>query len=327
MARTPFTTGTNVVVAVQLDDLAPALIRAGAQVAEKTGGKLTVVHVCEPTNPVAWSYAMGGGFGLESVATIIEDQQIDAATTELKSIVAAIKTTCPVTQKVITGNPASVVAGEASSSGASLIVTGASPGTHRFVPSGLSTALSLMGHATCAVLVMTRESKFDLSRKGFKVLVADDLRDTSHPALSAAYAAAVAAGPGAELLQTHVNGLTRESLAAGLEAALASSRATIASDKTAEEVFGMMMKSIENKLVERLSGIAWAKPPAGLTCKKMVCTGNVTEELEKVLGTFAADLVVYGRHQTFHHKPFMVGQVPFFSVLAHKRPVLVVPAE
>lgn len=319
-------TGAKIVVAVQFDDLSTELLKAADSLAKKISGSVHAVHVCEPTNPIAWSYATGGGFGLENVALMIEEQQLDAAKGKMKDLMKHIDPAGKYSSQILTGNPAQMVSAEAMARGAALIVTGASPGSHRFIPKGLSTALSLMGHSDIPVMVMTKDSKFDLEHQPFRILVADDLRENSVPALRLVVALSKIAA-NSEILQVHVNGLTRETLTSGLETAAATSHSAPITSATAEEVFSIMMKNIESKMEDRLRAAAGTMPAKAVAAKKMVCTGSVTDELQKVLGTFPADVVVYGRHQTFHHKPFSVGQVPFYSVLALRRPVIVAPAD
>lgn len=320
-------TQKKILVAIQFDDLSAHLLSAAAELATQIDGSVHAVHVCELTNPVAWSYATGGGFGLENLATMVEDQQVETAREKMRNFIKQMETPTKFTSEVLTGNPAQIIAAEATAKNATLILTGANPGSHRFIPKGLSTALSLMGHANTPVMVMAAGCKLNFSKEPFRILVADDLRETSLPALKLVTALA-AMIPTAEIMQVHVNGLTRDTLISGLETAAATSHSAPITIGTVEEIFTMMMHNIESKMEERMNSVtSKSLSRTSPDIRRTVRTGPVNEEMQKVLADYPADLLVYGRHQTFHHKPFSVGQVPFHSILSLHRPVVITPAE
>lgn len=54
--------------------------------------------------------------------------------------------------------------------------------------------------------------------------------------------------------------------------------------------------------------------------------GDVPTEIEASIREFEPDLVVFGRHKILRSRPFLIGRMPFQTMLKARRPVLVVPA-
>ena len=225
--------------------------------------------------------------------------------------------------KVLSGSAAHMIAAEAAATNAAFIITGAASVSHRFIPKGISTALTLMSTASVPVLVMKLETILGSPQRDFRVLVADDMRDSGKSALRTALSLACLY-PSSEVFHVHVNSLTLSALEAALDAGpLHRSSPTEGPAKVYELVVREIEEQLEKRALEVMSGL----PSPGINYHPHVRTGAVAKNLDLVIGEFNPDLMVFGRHQTFRSKPFSMGQMPFYSMLSQSIAVMIVPEE
>jgi hypothetical protein len=55
-------------------------------------------------------------------------------------------------------------------------------------------------------------------------------------------------------------------------------------------------------------------------------TGKVADELHEAAQEFAPDLIVFGRHRLLRARPFLIGRMPFRTMVHERRAVLLVPS-
>jgi nucleotide-binding universal stress UspA family protein len=324
-SREFFALKESVLVAVAFDRYTDALVRAGATLAHRTAKNLVLVHVCEPwlELPISKPFA-GEASTLWDVTQAIEANTFDLAAGRLTEVAAM--TGVATQTAVLTGRPAACLTAAAAGYKAALIIVGAGGSGQRLLPFGFSTALALMEQAPVPVMAVGAEMTLDLHKEHNKIMLADDLTEQSEGAVDFAFELAEVVAD-AELHHVHVNGLTLENLQAGILTAAATAHTPVTAGLSAAEVHGVLTARLGERLAERAVGRDEYIEAAGGRYRTKVTTGQVTDELSRLVETVQPDLLIFGRHHTVHRKPLAVGRVPFRAMLAERRPVVVVPAE
>lgn len=325
MTRHALQPGDPIVVAMKFDNLSTHVLRLAFELAERCKLKVAAIHVVEllpiPRNFLAETIT---GIDIAQAARSQQKGELEAARERLEKLAREIDPNgLVITTKVLSGLPAQMIAAEAAATNAAFIITGAASVSHRFIPKGLSTALTLMSDASVPVLVMRLETILESSQKEFRVLVADDMRDSGNAALRTALSLACLY-PSSNVCHVHVNSLTESALEAALDAG-AFSRSS--STKGGARVFDLMVKEIEDQLEKRARDVMSGLSSPGINYNPHVKTGSVAETLDLVIEEFHPDLIVFGRHQTFRSKPLSMGQIPFHSMLSQSVAVMIVPEE
>jgi len=317
---------SRVTVAVAADANAPQLVEAAAGFCRRTGMKMRLVQVAEYWVGRSWPREMTLEGPLGEAIGVVEDESVRLAQSHLRRLAEGVGRGIEVETNVLTGYPGECIIADAIASQSSFIITGASKGNHRFVPRGLSTALTLMSDSPVPVMVIQAGTTPRFDGDGFRMMVADDLTDHSEKAVVAAFDLASALG-NVRLHHLHINGLTEQNLTAALEAAAAASHSGTIRGVSASEVFRLAVRTIEGKMGARAPGRRSVLEAHRGIYSSEVRSGDVVDELHAAAGAFHADLLVFGRHRAFRRKPFVIGQVPFYAMLSPERPVVVVPGE
>jgi len=317
---------STVVVAVAPDKHAPNLVQAAAGLCKRTGMRLRLVQVAEYWAGRSWPREITLEGPLAEAITAVEDESLRAAQGHLRKLAEAVPREVTVETNAIAGFPAEGIIADAVANKAAVIFTGAAKGSHRFVPKGLSTALSLMSDSPVPVIVMQEGCTTDFTKRDFGVLLADDLSDHSEAAVMTGYDFTSALG-GASLHHLHVNSLTEENLKISLEAASAASHAGSLRGLTGKEVYAMAIKALEQKMKGRAPGRRLLLEASGGKYESEVVTGVVADELQQVAARTGVEMFIFGRHRTFRRKPFLIGQLPFYAMLTPNRPIMIVPSE
>lgn len=316
----------TVVVAVGADKHAESLVKIAGGLCKRTGMQLRLVQIAEYWAGRSWPREITLEGPLAEAITAVEDESLRVAHGHLRRLAELVPRGIDVEVNAIAGFPADGVMADAMANHAALIVTGASKGSHRFVPKGLSTALSLMSESSVPVLVIQEGMTIDFDKPNLSLVVADDLSDHSEAAVMTAFDFAAALGRVA-LKHIHVNSLTEENLKISLEAATAASHAGSLRVLSSGEIYHMAIQALETKIRNRAPGRKTLLDAANGAYEARVVTGDVVDEIHKTVQETNPDLLVFGRHRAFRRKPFLIGQVPFHAMLLPSKPVLVVPGE
>ena len=315
-----------ITVAVGFDRHTSDLVRMGAELAQKTGRKLCLMHAVEPWTELPQARAFGEHDPLWDVTQAVETNAQDLAEGRLKELCSQLADDLPVKRLVVKGKAAERLGAEAMAVGSHLLLVGADFTNARFLPRGLSTALSLMVSSPVPVGVVDTSITRSLLGAPTRVLLADDLGPQSEGALEYAFALAASLGD-SELHHVHVNGLTLESLRAGLSTAAATAHTPINPAAAAEDVYEALIAGVRTKLDQRSLASRDYLEAAGGRYVTEVVTGSVNDQIATVAAAVDPHLVVFGRHHAYYTRPFFIGRVPFRSMLALRRPVIVVPNE
>jgi nucleotide-binding universal stress UspA family protein len=315
-----------VTVAVAFDRHSLGLAQAAAELCQRLGKKLCLLHVVEPWAEMPHSKPLGDSDPLWNVTQAVEGNARDLAFGRLAELASLLPPGLKIETRVLQGKPEAAIASEAAAIGTCLLAVGASFDNVRFLPRGLSTALSLLVAAPVPTVVMDPAATARLVGEKTRLLFADDLGAPSQMALEFAFG--LAAGLGRSTLHhLHINGLTLASLEAGLSTAAAAAHTPVDGATSAAEVFDALMTNLRAKLDARAAPQREYLEAAGGAYAPEILTGNVHEKLAEAAAAGDPHLLVFGRHHAYYTKPFSIGRVPFRSMLALKRPLVVVPNE
>lgn len=318
--------GGTIVVAVGLDEHTEALMRSAVSLAEQTQMSLRLVHVIEPWVGRYWATAVAGGVPMTDIVQNVESEQTKSAEEKLADLVYRFGDRVSCSYAVLLGIVADAILEDAEDHEAALIITGSAGDYQRFVPRGFSTALSLLAHAEVPVIVIPRNVEVDFKRDHIKLLLADDLAPESERIVPTTFNfAGNLCHP--ELVHLHVNSVGAEHLHDALTTAFASLHTEIDPGTASKDVAGAMQSAMEKGLLDRLPANRGAFENAGGTYQAKITVGQAADGVNSEADKLKADMVVFGRHQTFHRRPFLIGRMPFHSMLSHRHAVMVVPLE
>lgn len=317
--------GSVVTVAVALDRHSLPLTAAGVAICQRTGKQLCLLHVVEPWAEIPPSRPLGASDPLWDVTQAVERDARDKAVSRLDELASTVPPEISVITRVVSAKAVDGIVRELTRLPSCLLLVGASYGNVRFLPRGLSTALSLMVTSPVPVLIIDTTKPTPLLEERTRILVADDLGDQTATAVEYAFAFGAAVG-GVEVRHVHVNGLSLSNLRAGLETAAATSHTVLDSTESAERVFDALLVDLSQRLAVRAENQREYLEAAGGLYTSEVRTGNVFDQLEASATAFGPNLMVFGRHQAYHTQPFFVGRVPYRSMLSYQRPLLIVPS-
>jgi nucleotide-binding universal stress UspA family protein len=318
----------KVCVAVNFDQTSDRVLQVAQEYCSRTGAQMHLVHVVENHNLTDWATIAAGELVLSDVMQYAQEQAVEKTEKKLFELSKSMKTPIKTSTKVLAGDIASdLIEAEALASQSGLIITGANPGSHRFVPRGMSCALSLMGNSKIPVMVVSTNQESTLSGDRLSMIIADDMREHSDHAVLAGCDLAFALNK-TDIHHIHINGLTVDTLKAALDQATASSHAQATAGLNARDVYTAAIKQLESRLEERTKNV---RIPLEVTaCKynrELVSGSSVTDTLQNYAEKKKADLAVFGRHKTFHKRPLIIGQMPYYAMLALRCPVVVIPSK
>ena len=311
----------KILVPVNLDDTSGPLLKAAGQIAKRTGLGLEVIHVSEYWVGRTWPTEMMLGGPMGGLVSAVEDETMDVAASRLRELVKKNLPGIDVKSEVLLGYAAESIRAHAVTIHAEMIILGGAADDYRYVPSGMSTVLGLMGDSPCPVLVLPRSNPGEWDKPKLTAILADDLQPQSDSSAIVGYEWAAALGE-TKLTHAHVNQMSKDDLKDALTSAAAAAH-TPEGSMDVDTVWTAAMKSIEDKLKTRAPGRKPLLEARGGTVTTMLIQGEPVEAILKLAEDTKADLMIFGRHRTWRRKPFAIGQLPFHSMLRSKRPVLI----
>lgn len=312
------------VVALAFDDRKEVLVQSAISLARRFGMSLKLIHGVEP--PVYDTMVVETPTIVSIPTPILEEtaRQIKERRMEMTALVERLKKLrIDVSADVIEGDAVRSIISCATNLRANLILTACHPEKGRFLPQGLSTALSLMHEAPLPVLVVG-DSPIDFEAEHFRILVADDLQQSTQEAVRKCYELA-SHMPGSHVRHVHIHGDFREMLKETWQ-------------DLREKIPGLKEVAPTPETVwredyeARLLALRRQSMPFRLSAEKNkvfiepdVRTGSVQKEIENVVTEFKPQLAVFGRHRLLKTKPFLIGRVPLRTMVEFKNSILLVP--
>ena len=293
--------------------------------AQKTGINLRLVHVCDPWLSYIYTHSLGYHTTLGDVSAAIETSTVEIASNRLDEVINQLGSGVTVEKNVISsGSVAESLAADALVSGTWLTLMSFRGKANWLMPAGWSTALALMHASDTPVMIVPEDAKLDLSKNSLELLLADDLVDTSQPAVEFGFDLARRL-PSLKINHLHVCGVTAENLGAALEQAIATSHSTISNDVSSDSLLKDIDMRLANSMQQRAAEYLSQLDQGSKRYQTTIRNGEVREELNRMVEKSDPDLLVFGRHQSFHRKPFLLGRIPFHVMLSQGRAVVMVP--
>ena len=313
-----------VLACVKPGEFSTSALKAATSLCKRTGMRLRLVSAIEPALMYNLQFQPSEMYDFTAISRAESDDLKAQMEDELLQYAKTLELDSKVETAVIVGQAAQVVLSDAVVSGASLIVTGATNGSHRFVPKGLSTALTLMAESPIPVLVVKENSQLNFHGKSLNIVVADDLSAHCERAVLDAFDLAVALGD-TDVHHVYANSLTMENFARNVEKLRELRKDDAAAYISPTDLWEKTHSNLHERLQLRAPGRALFLEAAGGHYWPEIRDGSVESALEKAIETTSPDLIVFGRHQSFHRRPFAIGRVPFHFMMSIDRPILVVP--
>ncbi len=316
------TSSDTLVVAMSLDDHSKNLLKIAEGFCLKTQMNLRLVHVCTPIPGPSWPIAVTGQITMSDVIDAGDEMARQGAKDQLEEIARRVDKSINVSVNVLSGDGPTEVIADALASQASLILAGAAAGSHRWIPKSLSTTLSLLADSPLPVMIVAEGAELDLSKQEFHFLITDDLRDNSLDALKAGFNCAKMLGV-KRISHVHVSGLTKDILESTLNNAMAVSHTALDAPETADTVFKAVEDGLKKQMLSRVE--TWLQKHEDLRdgYEAVILHGSAETEVETYAKSQELDVIVFGRHHSIHRRPFVIGQIPFNTMLSLNKPIIV----
>jgi nucleotide-binding universal stress UspA family protein len=322
---------SKVCVAIKFDEPDHAVMRTAEQFCLQTGSAMHLVHICE--NAVTRNLSALTSNGVTplpvEIIQLAQEKDIHEAETQMARLVAGVHRGIKVSAKVIDGTsgfPADLIEAEANESNSHIIVLGTTINKRRFVPRGFSCALTLVSMSKLPVLVVNHNQLNQFDAEHFHLLVADDLKESSIPALKGGLEIAKAIG-NTKLSHVHVNNVTLDVLRMAINVHNAPIPRAMYDQQTLNEIYEIRVQELRGKLKQRAAQVDQDLLKSCYRYDQLLVTeGSVAETLEKFVTESKVNLVAMGRHHTFHQRPFSLGKMPFYAMLTLPCPVIVFPS-
>ncbi len=325
MSKFPKNPRGQIVAAVAFDQQTETIVRTVSSLARHFEMGVHLVSVVEPTLANPWIQLSGAQMAYFPIYPDVDEADRQDKLARMVELARRFELPFPVTTSVAYGLKAQTIISEAIAKRATVLVTGFDPESYRLSLTGMSTALMLLADAPLPVLAVTAGAAPDFDKPRFKVLIADDLTETTQEAVRNGYEIASELEQ-AEVRQTYVHGDFRELLRSRWEEFVCrfpgKDCGTLTPDSLWENEFQTLLAQA------KAQGSPFRKKAeiANVKITLDVRTGtDVPEEFRAVAKEFAPDLVVFGRHRLLRSRPFLIGRMPFRTMLQMRQPILVVP--
>ena len=157
----------------------------------------------------------------------------------------------------------------------------------------------------------------------------DDLSSHSVPGLSAAIEMAVGLGD-SEVHQVHICRSSQEEMSRGAQKIMEMmnlNEIPFIDGFAPDAIEQRTEQTIKDKMQKRVGDASLVfSREGGCTLSQHVRFGSdIKGELQSLCDQIDPDIVVFGRHELIHRKPFGIGQVPLTAMLNLKKPVVIAP--
>ena len=314
--------GRSVMVAVNFNRDPRHLVETAINLCKRTGLGLHLTHIVEP-----WVGLIETGLmPYPDLSSSIDAEALEKAKRDLAELAESLPGQVGVTFNARLGRVVDALIEESQAVQAALVLIGTSPSLTKFVPKGLSSALSMLGNSRVPVLALPYSKSIDFAAADLGILVCDNLAEEGASAFD--WAVDLAYATEGTLHHLHVNSLDASYIESALTMAAASTYRQINPPLTTENFLTSLTSLIEGRMQERGRRHRSKQEFTELKYEPYIVTGDVQEAMANFIDERkeSIDLIVFGQHQTLHRKPFLIGQVPFRRMLAQDHPILVVPA-
>jgi nucleotide-binding universal stress UspA family protein len=296
------------------------------QFADYFQSPVRLTNVVEPAQETPWVSGLPGEAVIASLGWEAMESRRQDGEERLKEIARDFNLK-NAEYNVVLGQPSQVLEADAVASSSQLIMVSAAKlnVAQKFLPDGFSTALSLLGSSSVPVVVVPEGVQVFKKAGPLKVLVADDLQDHSLDALHQGISMVHGVGP-AELHHVHICEASEKELAGMANKVLdLMNRGDIPIDKnfSIDSFAGRVEENTKANLSKRLGAASLLFADKEDSYHQHVYFGDASEAFSKVVAEIDPDIVIFGRHQLIHRKPWGLGKMPFSAMLSLHKPIMV----
>jgi nucleotide-binding universal stress UspA family protein len=312
----------TVLVAVNFNEQSKTLVETAVAICERSGLGIRLLHVLAPPPPAVWYGEITAGLKLADLAEAELEISRNEALFQLEQLAKNVPSGLDIGFSIITDNIDEGILTEAKNKNAKLLICGSAGSSYRFVPKSMSTVLSLMANAPIPVLVLNESSPHPFPQHRLKLLVLDDLsEETAH--LFRGNFRFLKDVQEIAVLHVHISGLSRTSLAAALTAANVAGRNGVNLESEVGDLFTIIQDKSLTRLRDRSTYLRHSAEGGKIRYEAKVEYGNLHEVIDHLIDSFQPDILCFGKHKSFHRKPFAIGQLAYSSMLAYKLPIMV----
>lgn len=310
----------TIVVALSLNEESDHLLKIAESFCKRTGLGMTLVNVVEP-----WVGAVGLGLvPFPDVSGKVQKELASHAEEQLLKFKKKIDPSIEVFVRASTGPIAETIISEAKIIQAPLILTGSKAQKQKILPSGFSTAISLMSHSPIPVMVSPATLNVNFEPDGINILLADNLSEDDNLIGNAFDFADVL---GANVHHVYANPVNGDELEGALKRTSEAKHLAYVPELTGDDILEKMNEKIHEQLKGRASDRIDHLVKKQGKYETVVLNGEPSKVITKYMNEEANQfkVTIFGRHKAIHLRPFFVGQVPFHSMLASQHLILMSP--
>ncbi|MGE0174281.1 MAG: universal stress protein [Oligoflexales bacterium] len=318
----------KILVGTSFEDTGSHLHEYAKNFSDLLEAKVRLTHVNDVVLSHAWGQVYPSGYYDPALLKALEQEAKADAEKQLGDIARRnyppryeVETSC------LTGLIADTLDADARTSHSSVILVGLAERSYRYIPKGLSTALSLMSSSHLPVIAVPHNVTSVRESNSINLVVCDDLHEHSFAAITTAVELA-AALKNANVFHLHVHKESQDRVkktARHILELMDLGRIPLDKEFSAERFFTETKTKIRQKLESRIGDARLVIEENGGRYLPEVLFGNVAENLKNYTEETRPDMLVFGRHELLHKKPLSIGKLPFYSITQLGIPILVAP--
>lgn len=315
-----FRPGARAIVGINFDEHTDEFIEAVVGFAKAAEFKITLVHAWENRN----HYTPISAMPYMDFSNVLFESELKALEEKMAKVLPKFSG-LDVTSEIKPGLAPQLLEAEAISSNASLIILGAHRSRYSMLPNMFSTALELTASSPVSTMVIPTGCKNHWLSDSWKLLVADDLRHHSWPAIHLAGDICTNA-KGFEFHHFHAHQMSKEEIketAESIMELMATENLEFDQTFNQETYLAEIQTGIETDMKGRMGAIKNILENTGGRYHEHIRFGKVQGCLEEAIKEVAPHIIVLGRHEAFHRKPFGLGKLPFYALLTSETPVII----
>lgn len=313
----------TIVAAIGLDRYTHSIVNTAASLCERGDFRLRIVHVCHHLSTHTELYPSEGECGenmqLQKQAELTAKKQVENIKSKLPAHIS-------VETRIMTGCPSEWIQADAIAHDAFMIMVGVGRSAQRFIPTGWSTALSLMAHSKVPVMVLDDRHPLDFSKGKLRIGVADDLSEHSSTIVKFGRTLCERLKH-CHMFHMHVTGLTPETLNLSLQSALASAHQSAGLALPVENIYQLTLEQLKNKMQERAGTAQDQFEARDCLYDVEIESGEPVSEIHAMMERCELDLAIFGRHHRLRKNPILMGRIPHRFMVSEQRPVMILPVE
>jgi nucleotide-binding universal stress UspA family protein len=337
------------IAAIKFDDQSEQVAKSAAMLAARAGRPLRLVHVFEPSEaplPVRErelfdsipgeaagiyderSFVLTGPAGAATGRDGWPDGELEAAFEHAEAELRRLRELLPVadvpvaTSVIVGVYPQALLELAASQRGA-LLVAGAEKTDPGLFQNRLRRTMRLMAGAAMPVLIVPDDGAGLATDSGrpLRVLVADDLSDSSRYAISNLTHMISSFHLTADILHIHVEPVNTAAMTLSPEYELEIWPGIVVQDRLIND----RHEHIKTRMRNRSRTLRKVAVECGGSYHLELWHGNVSKELKRAVEVHEADISVFGKHHLLHLRPLALGQMGYKKMIGLNSAILVAP--